>query len=65
MLKTQIDDFDKRRFDSTLRAKFIYCLTFNDSKMMENYIGKKCIVRSYGAGVFFGEEVRRIDKKRK
>lgn len=22
---------------------------------MENYIGKKCIVRSYGAGVFFGE----------
>ena len=31
------------------------CLTFNDSKMMENYIGKKCIVRCYGAGVFFGE----------
>lgn len=29
MLKTQIDDFDKRRFDSALRAKFItYCLTF-------------------------------------
>lgn len=23
--------------------------------MMENYIGKKCIVRCYGAGVFFGE----------
>lgn len=22
---------------------------------MENYIGKKCIVRCYGAGVFFGE----------
>ena len=46
----------KRRFDSALRAKFITdCLTFNDSKMMENYIGKKCIVRCYGAGVFFGE----------
>lgn len=56
MLKTQIDDFDKRWFDSALRAKFITdCLTFNDSKMMENYIGKKCIVRCYGAGVFFGE----------
>ncbi len=56
MLKTQIDDFDKRRFDSALRAKFITdCLTFNNSKMMENYIGKKCIVRCYGAGVFFGE----------
>ena len=60
MLKTQIDDFDKRRFDSALRVKFIYCLTFNDSKMMENYIGRKCIgrkciVRCYGAGVFFGE----------
>lgn len=56
MLKTQIDDFDKRRFNSALRAKFITdCLTFNDSKMMENYIGKKCIVRCYGAGVFFGE----------
>lgn len=27
---------------------------------MENYIGKKCIVRCYGAGVFYGEvkEVR-------
>lgn len=23
--------------------------------MMENYVGKKCIVRCYGAGVFFGE----------
>ena len=23
--------------------------------MMENYIEKKCIVRCYGAGVFFGE----------
>ena len=23
--------------------------------MMENYSGKKCIVRCYGAGVFFGE----------
>ena len=23
--------------------------------MMENYIGKKCIVRCYGAGVLFGE----------
>lgn len=23
--------------------------------MMENYIGRKCIVRCYGAGVFFGE----------
>ena len=23
--------------------------------MMENYNGKKCIVRCYGAGVFFGE----------
>ncbi len=23
--------------------------------MIENYIGKKCIVRCYGAGVFFGE----------
>jgi len=23
--------------------------------MMENYIGKKCIVRCYSAGVFFGE----------
>ncbi len=22
---------------------------------MENYIGRKCIVRCYGAGVFFGE----------
>lgn len=31
------------------------CLTFNDSKMMENYIRKKCIVRCYGAGIFFGE----------
>lgn len=31
--KTQIDDFDKRRFDSALRAKFITdCLTFNYSK---------------------------------
>ena len=29
MLKTQIDDFDKRRFDSALRVKFITdCLTF-------------------------------------
>lgn len=29
MQKTQIDDFDKRRFDSALRAKFITdCLTF-------------------------------------
>ena len=47
---------EERRFDSALRAKFITdCLTFNDSKMMENYIGKKCIVRCYGAGVFFGE----------
>ena len=42
---------DEWRFDSALRAKFI----FNDSKMMENYKGKKCIVRCYGAGVFFGE----------
>lgn len=33
----------------------VYCLTFNDSKMMKNYNGKKCIVRCYGAGVFFGE----------
>lgn len=41
----------ERRFDSALRAKFI----FNDSKMMENYNRKKCIVRCYGAGVFFGE----------
>ena len=41
----------QRRFDSALRAKFI----FNDSKMMKNYNGKKCIVRCYGAGVFFGE----------
>ncbi len=23
--------------------------------MMESYIGRKCIVRCYGAGVFFGE----------
>lgn len=47
---------DERRFESALRAKFIAdCLTFNDSKMMENYIGRKCIVRCYSAGVFFGE----------
>lgn len=52
--RNQIDD--ERRFESALRAKFITdCLTFNDSKMMENYIGRKCIVRCYGAGVFFGE----------
>ena len=41
----------ERRFESAPRAKFI----FNDSKMMKNYNGKKCIVRCYGAGVFFGE----------
>ena len=31
------------------------CLTFNFSEKMENYIGRKCIVRCYSAGVFFGE----------
>ena len=46
----------ERRFESAPRAKFITdCLTFNDSKMMENYNEKKCIVRCYGAGVFFGK----------
>lgn len=46
----------QRRFDSAPRAR-VYLLFnfFNDSKMMENYKGKKCIVRCYGAGVFFGE----------
>lgn len=32
-----------------------FMTAFNFFRMMENYIGKKCIVRCYGAGVFFGE----------
>lgn len=30
---------------------------------MENYIGKKCIVRCYGAGVFFGDVIRQVAKE--
>lgn len=32
--------------------------------MMENYIGKRCIVRCYGAGVFFGDVTADAFKKR-
>lgn len=53
--KHRLMTLTSRRFESALRAKFIYCFTFNDSKKMENYIGRKCIVRCYSAGVFFGE----------
>lgn len=43
-----------RRFESAPGGKG---LMFNSLilMIMENYIGKKCIVRCYGAGVFFGE----------
>ena len=42
--------------DFLIMARIITdCLPSNDPKMMENYNRKKCIVRCYGAGVFFGE----------
>lgn len=42
-----------RRFESAPGGNIMFDSLI--SKTMENYIGKKCIVRCYGAGVFFGE----------